>query len=241
MATRAIGIGVIYPMHAAEDDYPFLASALDPPIEVQVVHTHSEDIHKVDCCLRTGSPEALAPGIEALRAHQIDVCTFACTSGSFVYGVEGARKQSKEIGDKLGVPTSSTSLAFLHALHALKLNRVAVAATYPEDLAQAFTAFLKEGDIEVMHLGCEGIWTAVEVGVVDCEVVLDFAKNNDHPDADAVLIPDTALHTAQFLADLESHLGKTVLTANQVTLWEALRLAEYAEPQENFGQLMTQL
>ncbi len=39
-------------------------------------------------------------------------------------------------------------------------------------------------------------------------------------------LPDTALHTAAHIPALEKELGKPVLTANQVTVWEGLRLAD---------------
>ena len=32
-------IGILYPLYSAEDDYPRLAAALEPAVEVQVVHT----------------------------------------------------------------------------------------------------------------------------------------------------------------------------------------------------------
>ena len=146
-------------------------------------------------------------------------------------------RQAEEVADLLGVPASSTSLAFLSAARALGLKRVAVAATYPQDLAGAFRSFLNEGGVEVLHLGCLGIWTGGEVGRMGQEELLGFALANDHPDADAVLIPDTALHTAAFLPELESRLGKTVLTANQVTVWEALRLAGRLTPQSGLGRV----
>jgi maleate cis-trans isomerase len=40
-----------------------------------------------------------------------------------------------------------------------------------------------------------------------------------------VLVPDTALHTIAGLETLEAAVGKPVLTANQVSAWEGLRLA----------------
>ena len=67
--------------------------------------------------------------------------------------------------------------------------------------------------------------------------VLDHATRNDHPRAEAILLPDTALHTIEFLDELEAAAGKTVLTANQVTVWEALRLAGALMPQEGLGTL----
>ncbi len=76
-----------------------------------------------------------------------------------------------------------------------------------------------------------------EVGQVKKEEALRFALANDHSEAEAVLIPDTALHTVAFLTELENLLGKTVLTANQVTFWEALRLAGRLKPQTGLGRL----
>ncbi len=44
--------------------------------------------------------------------------------------------------------------------------------------------------------------------------------------------------TTSFLSELEAEVGKTVLTANQVTMWEVLRLAGNLTPQSNLGRLM---
>ena len=43
------------------------------------------------------------------------------------------------------------------------------------------------------------------------------------PAAEALLMPDTALHSVGWLDELEQRVGKPVLTANQVTIWAALR------------------
>ena len=232
-------IGILYPLYSAEDDYPRLAAVLKPAVEVRVVHTDSPNLHRIDESLVTGSREYLLAGAEELRSHDVAVCLWACTSASFAFGVKGAQRQAQDLVDALGVPASSTSLAFLSASKALGLKRVAVAATYPEELSNAFRAFMEEGGVEVVHMGCLGVWTGDEVALIEREEVLRFACANDHPDAEAVLIPDTALHTVDFLPELEAAVGKTVLTANQVTMWEALRLANRLTPQSNLGRLMT--
>ena len=231
-------MGVLYPLHSAEDDYPRLAAMLQPPVEVQVVHTDSPNLHRIDESLVTGSREYLLAGAEELRPHNVAVCLWACTSASFAFGVTGAQRQAQDLADALGVPASSTSLAFLSASQALGLKRVAVAATYPKELSNAFRAFLETGGVEVVHMGCLGVWTGDEVGLIEREAVLRFAGANDHPEAEAVIIPDTALHTVDFLPELEAVVGKTVLTANQVTMWEGLRLANRLTLQSNLGQLM---
>ena len=92
-------------------------------------------------------------GAEELRPHNVEVCLWACTSASFAFGVEGAQRQAQDLVDALGVPASSTSLAFLSASKALGLKRVAVAATYPEELSNAFRAFLATDGLDVVHMG----------------------------------------------------------------------------------------
>ncbi len=231
-------IGILYPLYAAEDDYPRLAAALKPPVEVEVVHTDSPNLHGIPETLVTGSRAYLRAGVEQLKPRNVAVCLWACTSASFVFGVKGARRQARDLADALGVPCSSTSLAFLSACRTLGLKRVSVAATYPDDLSEAFRIFLESDGIEVVRMGCMELWTGDEVALVEREAVLRFARANDHPDAEAVLIPDTALHTAGLLTELERAVGKTVLTANQVTMWEALRLSNRLTPQSGLGRLM---
>ncbi len=230
-------IGILYPLHSAEDDYPNMAARLEPPVAVAVAHTDAVDLHTVEDCRRTGDWDHLEPGAAELRMLGVDVCMWACTSGSFVYGLAGAEKQARKIGSYLGVPASSTSLSFVKAIQALGISRVAVAATYPEDLAAEFVGFLGESGLQVVHLDSLGIWTAVEVGKVGREHVIEFVRANNHADAEAILIPDTALHTTGFLSELDSAVGKPVLTANQVTMREALRLGGRVQKQRGFGQL----
>ena len=230
-------IGILYPLHSAEDDYPNMAARLEPPVDVYIAHTDATDLHTVEDCRRTGDWDHLSLGVEELRAHSVDVCMWACTSGSFVYGLAGAEEQTQQISGRLGVPASSTSLAFVNAARTMGIRRVAVAATYPHDLAAEFVAFLAEGGIKAVQLESLGIWTAVEVGDVGREQVINFVRVNDHTDAEAILIPDTALHTTAFLSELDAAVGKPVLTANQVTMWEALRLTRGLRRQSGFGQL----
>ena len=119
---------------------------------------------------------------------------------------------------------SSTSIAFVDALRHLGVRRVAVAASYPDDVAQHFVGFLTDGGAEVVSMGSHGIYTAAEVGTLDPSRVVDMATAADHPDAEAVLVPDTAMHTLAIIDQLEAAVGKPVLTANQVTVWKGLEL-----------------
>ncbi len=118
---------------------------------------------------------------------------------------------------------------------------MAVGATYPPDVAGRFVQFLTHHDISVLTVSARDIITAAEVGTLPGDLVLDFAAAvaGDAPDAQAVLLPDTALHTVDLLDALEERVGKPVLTANQVSIWQGLRLAGADVERPGLGTLFT--
>lgn len=232
-------VGFLYPGHAAEDDYPRIAGMLGHSVELVVEHTYGEDRHAVDALLDLGNGDRLTEGAARLSRHSPDAVLWACTSGSFVFGWDGATEQVAGLAEAAGVPASSTSFAFVHAAKALGARTVAVAASYPHEVAERFGAFLAAGGLDVTGLASQGIVTAAEVGRLADDAVLDLARAHDRPDADALLVPDTAMRTVALIEKLESELGKPVLTANQVTVWEGLRLVAELAPHAGLGELFT--
>jgi maleate isomerase len=230
-------VGFLYPGHAAEDDYPTMEGLLGGDVHLPVVHTYGEDLHAVAELLDLGRADRLAAGTAELRRHRPGAVLWACTSGSFVFGWEGATDQARRLAEAAGVPASSTSFAFVEAARELGVGRVAVAASYPAEVAEHFAAFLAEGGLEVVGLTSGGIRTAAEVGTLSEDAVLRLATAHDHPDAEAILVPDTAMRTVALVDKLESLLGKPVLTANQVTVWHGLRLVGDARVRSGLGTL----
>ncbi|KAB8171104.1 decarboxylase [Streptomyces sp. 3MP-14] len=233
-------VGFLYPGYSAEDDYPRLEAMLNEAgagARLPLVHTDiGTDAHRVEALLEMGSVDRLTAVLGELTAPEgaaggngtaVDAVVWACTSASFVFGHEGALEQVRRLSAAAGLPASSTSFAFARAVAALGVRRVAVAATYPDDVAGLFADFLKAAEIEVVATRGSGIITAAEVGTWGRDEVLRLAEAGDDPEAEAVLLPDTALHTAAWVAEVEETLGKPVLTANQVTVWEGLRLLDH--------------
>lgn len=226
-------VGILYPGYSAEDDYPRaeqLLAAGGAPVGLPLVHTEMKvDAHREDALLDIGGDEVLAEGAGrvAADAGPLDAIVWACTSGSFIFGVEGATRQAAALQQAAGVPASSTSFAFVEACRALGISSVAVGATYPPDVAGAFVQFLTHHGISVLTVSARDIITAAEVGTLPSATVLDFAEAvaGDAPGADAVLLPDTALHTVEILDALDERAGRPVLTANQVSIWQGMRLA----------------
>ncbi|MER5882770.1 decarboxylase [Streptomyces sp. NPDC001941] len=214
-------VGLLCPGHAAEDDYARIGTLLDG-VRLPVVRADA-----------LGAREELAGKVERLRLVGAESVLWASASGSFARGWEGAHEQVRALALAAGLPSSSTAFAFVHALRELGAARVAVASTYPADVTAQFAAFLGAAGVEVLA-GRAGLVTA---GVGGGDRVLELAVRADHPAAECVLIPDTALATAAHLEALERELGKPVLTASQATVWEGLRLAERRAHGEELGTL----
>ncbi len=232
-------LAILYPGYSAEDEFPALEQLI-PDASFQVIHTwEGSTHHDVDSLLTLGSRETLTPSAERAGEFAPGAAIWACTSGSFVYGLDGCREQARWIEEASGAPSSSTSLAFAEAVHHLGLSRVAVAATYPEAVASHFVRFLEENGITVGALSTYDVPSGEDAGLLDAEWVLETARAADLTGAQCLLIPDTALHTIAVLPRLEEALGAPVLTANQVTAWHGLRLAGHPARAEGLGALFS--
>jgi maleate isomerase len=175
------------------------------------------------------------------------VVAYLCSSGSFVNGLAGEQELREDLASAGFRQTVTTSGAMLDALEHLGVSRVAVATPYDAALAERLELFLGEAGVETVgsaHLGLPGgIWQVPYDGVA--RLVLEA----DRPEAEAIFVSCTNLPSYDVIAPLEAHLGKPVLSANQVTMWAALRLmGELAigpgqlllDPQQGEGRWMSE-
>jgi len=219
-------LGILYPGHFAEDDFPRMEVLLDAVRLVVNQTVVDEDAYRADALIGVGTPERLAAGVPELQRAGVECVVWASSAGSFLYGWKVAHEQIAALARAAGVSASSTSFGFVHAVRQLGAARVAVATTYPEPIAARFTAFLGAADIEVTATRTAGLASAAEAAHWGPDQVKELAVAADRPEAEAVLLPDTALHTVSYVTELEELLGKPVLTGNQVTAREGLRLAD---------------
>ncbi len=240
MDARAVRLGIIYPGGGAEPEYYLFAEALEARVRVFLVGSRipAGDDHDVAALREAARVEHIVEAARRLVVLRPDAVLWACTSGSFIVGRAGAEAQVEAITAATKAPAGSTSLAFVHALATLGLRRVAVLATYPEPASRAFVAFLAEFGVEVCGLRWLDAPSGFDAAVIPHDAVTRAARAADRPEAEALLVPDTALPTLALVEDLERALGKPVLTANQVTLWEGLGLAGAARRVPGYGRLL---
>ena len=239
--TDSVHIGVLYtgPQPGDPyDEYEMFTASLPAPVTTHIAFSRSDAIHSKDVIVQTGRVERMAQALASIRHEPLRSIVFACTCGSFAYGPAGSREQAAELAAIAGVPASTTSQAFLAAVRAMSLTRVAVLATYPLDVARLFVDLLNDIGTEVVALTALDLLTGRDSNRLTPRELMDHVIDLDHRNAEAILVPDTAVRSLEIIAPLEQRLGKPVLTANQVTAWCAIRLAGLECVQPRYGALM---
>jgi maleate cis-trans isomerase len=193
--------------------------------------------HYPDPLRAMGDVENLRYPARSMRPLRVHAAMWASTSASFIGGMQWSRDQAAGVAEIVGAPASNTALAFVDALLALGVNRAAILASYPQEVTEAFRSFLGEAGIAVgsyLHLNADAGEDAYDMAE---DFLFQKAMTLDLATADALLVPDTAMAAFGLMRRLEARLGIPVLTANQVTIWQALRLAGARVHTTEYGRL----
>ncbi len=111
---------------------------------------------------------------ERLAHAAVDIICYGCTSGSLIHGLEYGRGISREIQQKTGIPTVTTSEAILEASQQLGLTSLSILTPYTEDINQKEVSFLEAAGIKVRSIKGLGIVDNLEIGRYKPENLIDF-------------------------------------------------------------------
>ncbi len=186
------------------------------------------------------SLEVLEAASDILRISRPNVVAFGCNSCSFVRGVGWDLEQAAAIGRVCGVPGTTITTAEVAALQALEVQRIAIAAPYPESVTAKFVDFMRATGFDVVNWTTKGFTTEWQIGNASPAVWYELAKNVDRPEADAVLLGCGGIRTAEVLRALEDDLGKPVVSAPQAMMWHALQLICVDATRQDRGRLFAE-
>jgi maleate isomerase len=214
------GVGVVAPFDFALDrelwrwvpDDVSLRLTRTPYVPVEV---------SLDLARLVSEHETLRDAVRALGASEPKVVAYACTSGSFVGGLAGERAMCEAMSAAGDVPSLTTSGALLEALDELGARRIALVTPYTESVTQALEEYLGEAGVTVTGRAFLGLTR--HIWKVPYRSVVDMARQAVVGAADALFISCTNLPTYDAIPQLEAELRMPVLSANQVTMWAALR------------------
>ncbi|MCV7223389.1 Asp/Glu racemase [Mycolicibacterium elephantis] len=219
---QQVGIGVVTPYDFALDRELWRWVPDDVSLYVTRLRYAPLPV-TVDMAVHVSDADNVVAGAANVLAVSPIVTAYACTAGSFVKGMAGEAALVAAM-QAAGAPAAvTTSGSMLAALKHLGVHRVATVTPYTADLTIGLTSYLMEAGLEVV--ATSGLGLTSKIWAVPYEQTAELVRSTNVAEAEAIVISCTNLPTYDLIAPLEAELQKPVVTANQVTMWAALRVA----------------
>jgi maleate cis-trans isomerase len=183
--------------------------------------------------------EGLAGPTSALSQVRPAVVLLAHTASSYAVGYGNEQPLVDRIASLAGTPALLAAQAVLAALRHLGVKRLALGTPYPESISRQGKAYWEAAGFEIA--GYHRLENVTDIYAENEERAYQLARQADAPEADAVLLSGTGLPTVAVLETLERDLGKPVLSSNQASLWQALRIAGVRESIAGYGRLLREI
>ncbi|MBC9725242.1 aspartate/glutamate racemase family protein [Streptomyces sp. TRM68367] len=221
------GVGVVAPFDFALDRE--LWRWVPDDISLHLTRTPFVPVEvSLDLARLVSEHETLGEAVRTLNAISPEVIGYACTSGSFVGGIAGERALCEAMTRAGAVPSVTTSGALLEALAELRVQRVALVTPYTVSVTRSLERYMKQAGVTVTGRAYMGltrhIWKVPYRQVADmARRAVRGTRGKLGAPPEALFISCTNLPTYDVIPQLEAELRMPVISANQVTMWAALR------------------
>ncbi|MFK4508359.1 maleate isomerase [Bradyrhizobium daqingense] len=167
---------------------------------------------------------AMVPAADLLADARVDAIAWNGTSASWL-GIGRDRSLCEAITARMGVPTTTSTLACIEAARALGAERVGLVSPYTDDVQRRIGDVWTEEGIAPFTERHLGLRDNFSFGVVERATIAGMIRAVAAEGADAVVILCTNLDGAALAASLERELNIAVLDSVAATLWRTLDLA----------------
>ena len=172
---------------------------------------------------------------DILPNEKIDCVVYGCTSGTIAAGYQSIEKKIKKAKPEAEVTTPST--AAINALKKMNIKKISIFTPYSKVLNDDVLNYFKKENFTVTSNSYFDITNDLDIGKVDPDYLYETLCNMDLGDADALFVSCTALPALSIIDKLEKKLKKTVLSSNQVLIWDTLQSIGKTQSIEGFGKL----
>ena len=222
--------------------------ATEPDIEKMIPHGVSIHCHRFKFAGGKSEEEVvrnlklaevqIEDAAEMLMDARPAVMAMCGTGVSFIGGYGYDKTLIDKMKPRCGkIPVTTTTTAVTNGLKALGVKKISIAMPYVEPVAHTIAKFMEDSGFKVMDykwLGKGGH----DIAQVPREEIYDLVKSVDTPETEALLVSCVSLHVAEIIQELETDLGKPLVTSNQATAWECLRLAGIKDSIKGWGTLL---
>ena len=178
--------------------------------------------------------------VELLASLKPRAILYAFTSSSYALGPEADDSLRIRLEKRAqGISVVLAAVAACEALRIMDVRRVALVHPpwFSEETNGQGKDYFRSRGFEVVF--CARIIPARQFTEVQPAEVYEWTKANVPREAEAVLISGNGLRAIGVIQALEETLTRPVLTANQVTFWQALRLVGMTSRVTQYGRIFT--
>lgn len=164
-----------------------------------------------------------------LKAIDVDVVIFGCTSAGSIYGLEGDRRVKMKMSDELNCPSISAYSAVHHALNERDAHEVAVVTPYIESVTKSVVKGLENENFTIPFFKGMGMENDIDIGKTKPEEILDFIHmhHENIENVDTLFISCTNLRALECQRTIESEYHVNVITSNGAIIREIKRLFNF--------------
>jgi len=180
-------------------------------------------------------------GAAQLADSEVHVIAYGCTSGSFIGGHEWNRQITEKMQNQTGIPAITTTDAMIRALEEKSLKKISLVTPYVQKTNEYLVKYLNENGIEVLDLQTFDMLDGYGHAHIPTFQVYELTRKAHKPQADGVFLACTQLRALPVLDALEEDLGKPVISANQATMWLALKTIGFGGSIHGYGGLLQSL
>lgn len=178
---------------------------------------------------------------EELATLPLDLIVYACTSGSFIEDIEHAKKMKEDITSITGVESITPIEALITALREFGIRRVSAVTPYIDTINDRLKVFLQSMGFHVVNIKGLGLTNQYDICSVAQPIILELAREATMEQTEGLLISCTNFPALCAVEAIEKALGIPVVTANQSTLWLALKKLNYTQKISGYGRLFATL
>ena len=219
-------LGIVVPISNTNLE-PDMTMMVPPGISLHFARAGGYDVDRIpdENQMRKYSDTPADEIIAGFVHCRADAVIYGCTSATLAQGPDYDRKFRQNIESVTGVPAVTAASALVEVLKALGVERFAFTSPYVASLNNLAIRFIEHSGMKCVHrVDAPEALSNEAVGDTHPEEIVKIALNTDHDAAQAIVISCTDYRATEAIPEIESRLGKPVITSNQASLLVALRL-----------------
>ena len=228
-----VGLIALSTDQTIEKDFKAVCSNL--PLDIFINRIHNQNPLTKENLLKMREDLASVTK-KILPDEKLNTIAYGCTSGTIAIGENNVKEKILSVKPGSYVTTPVTSA--IKAFNQLKINKIALFTTYPEDVNKTILDYYNKKNIDVCSFVSLNLNLDSEFANVDPNYILELSSKLEMKNADALFISCTALPVLDILNKLESKVLKPVLSSNQALIWDTLRSIGYKSPIKGYGKLL---